>query len=87
MSAIGYIDFGFFGASGNGVGIVQDSGPAAARVFPQYADRNGWVFYGDILSPAINTRGEVADLGDFAGVDSLRQRRIRTARPASSSTR
>ena len=69
ISAVGYIDFGFFGASGNGVGIVQDSGPAAARAFPQYADRYGWVFLGDILSPAINTRGEVADLGDFAGID------------------
>ena len=69
MSSLGYIDFGFFGAGGNGVGIVQDSGPAAARVFPQYADRNGWVFYGDILAPAVNTRGEVADLGDFAGVN------------------
>jgi hypothetical protein len=68
MSALGYIDFGFFGASGNGVGIIQDSGPAAARIFPQYADRYGWVFVGDILSPAINTRGEVADLGDFAGI-------------------
>jgi hypothetical protein len=68
MSALGYIDFGFFGASGNGVGIVQDSGAAAARIFPQDADRYGWVFVGDILSPAINTRGEVADLGDFAGI-------------------
>jgi hypothetical protein len=74
MSALGYIDFGFFvpggnGAGGNGAGIVQDAGAPAARVFPQYADRYGWVFYGDILAPAINSRGEVADLGDFAGIN------------------
>jgi hypothetical protein len=69
MSAIGYIDFGFFVPSGIGAGIVQDSGAASARVFPQYADRNGWVFLGDILAPAVNTRGEVADLGEFAGID------------------
>jgi hypothetical protein len=35
--------------------------------FPQYAGKYGWVFLGDILSPAINTRGEVADLGDATG--------------------
>ena len=70
MSALGYVDFGFFGASGNGVGIVQDSGALARRVSSRSTpNRYGWVFLGDILAPAINTRGEVADLGDFAGVD------------------
>jgi hypothetical protein len=68
VSVAGYIDAGFFAASGNGVGIIQDSGPVASRYFPEYANRYGWVFVGDLLSPAINTRGEVADLGEFAGV-------------------
>ncbi|HXU81660.1 MAG TPA: outer membrane beta-barrel protein [Polyangia bacterium] len=62
----GYVDFGFFVPQGNGAGYVQDF--AHAR-FPQYADRFGWVFLGDILAPAVNTRGEVADLGDAPGVD------------------
>jgi len=64
----GYVDAGFFAAQGTGVGIIQDSGPVASRFFPEYANRYGWVFVGDILSPAINTRGEVADLGEFAGI-------------------
>jgi hypothetical protein len=68
VSVGGYIDAGFFAAGGNGVGLVQDSGPVATRYFPEYANRYGWVFVGDILSPAINTRGEVADLGEFAGI-------------------
>jgi hypothetical protein len=62
----GYVDFGFFAAQGNGAGYIQDFGHA---FYPEYADRFGWVFVGDILSPAINSRGEVADLGDAPGVD------------------
>jgi hypothetical protein len=62
----GYIDFGFFAAQGNGAGYVQDYGHA---VYPEYRDRYGWVFLGDILAPAVNSRGEVADLGDAPGVD------------------
>ena len=62
----GYIDFGFFAPSGNGAGYVQDFGHAS---FPQYAGQYGWVFLGDILATAVNSRGEVADLGDAPGVD------------------
>jgi hypothetical protein len=65
----GYVDIGFFIPEGNGSGIVQDSGPAAQRRFPQYTNQYGWVFMGDLLAPAINTRGEVADLGQFPGTD------------------
>jgi hypothetical protein len=60
----GYIDLGFFAAQGNGSGIVRDQ---ANVYFPQYAGQYGWVFLGDILAPAVNTRGEVADLGDATG--------------------
>jgi hypothetical protein len=68
MSSLGYIDFGFFVPSGTGAGIIQDAGPASARFFPQFADRYGWTFLGDILAQAVNTRGEPADLGEFAGI-------------------
>ncbi len=60
----GYLDLGFFATEGNGSGIVRDQGNVS---FPQYAGRYGWVFLGDILAPAINSRGEVADLGDATG--------------------
>ena len=59
----GYIDLGFFATEGNGSGIVRDEGH---MLFPQYSNY-GWLFYGDILSTAVNTRGEVADLGDATG--------------------
>jgi hypothetical protein len=62
----GYLDFGFFAPQGNGAGYVQDY---AHQIFPEYRDRFGWVFLGDILAPAVNSRGEVADLGDAPGVD------------------
>jgi hypothetical protein len=62
----GYVDLGFFVPSGNGAGYVQDFGHAT---FPEYAGRFGWVFVGDILAPAVNGRGEPADLGDAVGVD------------------
>jgi hypothetical protein len=61
LSWNGYVDFGFFLPLGNrGVGWVRDSNP---RQFPQYSNYS-WTFLGDILSTAINSRGEVADLGD-----------------------
>jgi hypothetical protein len=69
VTASGYVDFGFFAAQGNGTGVIQDLGPPAARYFPAYADRYGWVFLGDLLAPAVNSRGEAADLGDLPGVD------------------
>jgi hypothetical protein len=65
VTVFGYADLGFFVPQGNGAGYLQDHGNQA---FPELAGRYGWVFYGDILAPAINSRGEVADLGDAPGV-------------------
>jgi hypothetical protein len=63
----GYADVGFFAAQGDGSGFVQDLG--TPRAFPEYAGRYGWVFLGDLLAPAINSRGEPADLGSPPGAD------------------
>jgi hypothetical protein len=63
----GYIDFGFFAPSGSGAGYVQDYGHQILNMAPY--TRYSWVFLGDILAPAVNSRGEVADLGDAPGVD------------------
>jgi hypothetical protein len=65
----GYGDVGFFVPGGDGVGYVQDVGPMATRAFPQYFGLYDWVFLGDILAPAINSRGEPADLGNPPGVN------------------
>jgi hypothetical protein len=59
----GYIDLGFFVPQGDGSGYARDD---THTVLPQYAGQYGWVFWGDILAPAINSRGEVADLGTQA---------------------
>lgn len=67
VTVAGYVDFGFFATSGDGAGVVQDEGPN--RVFPQDANRYSWVFLGDLLAPAVNSRGEVASLGNFPGVN------------------
>src|SRR5580765_934223 len=65
LSWNGYVDFGFFVPIGNdGVGWVRDVGNVT---FPQYANYS-WTFLGDILSTAINSRGEVADLGNAPGL-------------------
>jgi hypothetical protein len=69
VTSSGYVDFGFFAAQGDGSGVVQDLGPAPARYFPQYMGAYGWVFLGDLLAPAVNSRGEPADLGDLVAVD------------------
>ena len=61
----GYVDFGFFVPQGDGSGYVQDYGHAR---YPNLSNYN-WVFLGDILAPAVNSRGEVADLGAAPGVD------------------
>jgi hypothetical protein len=70
----GYIDTGVFWVQGNGSGLRPDIGN---QVFPQYAGKvpDSWVFLGDPLSTAINSRGEPADTGDsravaFDSVDS-----------------
>jgi hypothetical protein len=56
----GYIDFGFFAPNGNGgVGWIRDVGHTH---LPQYSNY-GWTFLGDLLSTAVNSRGEAADLG------------------------
>ncbi|MEO5770028.1 MAG: hypothetical protein ABIS92_16860 [Polyangia bacterium] len=71
----GYIDFGLFVPQGNGSGYVQDVGHEKLNRAP-YNSYN-WVFLGDILAPAINTRGEAADLGNAPGVnrfDSINSR-------------
>lgn len=66
----GYADVGFFVPFGNhGAGTVPDVGSAAMRAFPNRAANYGWVFLGDPLATAINTRGEAADLGNLPGVD------------------
>jgi hypothetical protein len=69
----GYIDLGFFATQGDGSGTREDQGNV---IFPQYG-RNatfpngqyGWVFVGDLLAPAVNSRGEVADLGRLPGAE------------------
>jgi len=71
----GYVDFGFFVPQGNGAGYVQDYGHAILNQ-PPYTNYS-WVFLGDILAPAVNSRGEVADLGTAPGVarfDSIHSR-------------
>jgi hypothetical protein len=69
----GYADVGFFAAQGDGSGVVPDLGAPAMRAFPEYEPRYGWVFLGDLMAPAINTRGEPADLGgaDVGRVDLI----------------
>jgi hypothetical protein len=67
----GYVDLGYFVPQGDGSGYIEDFGHF---YFPQYDPLLypglgfGWVFLGDILAPAVNTRGEVADLGAAPGV-------------------
>jgi len=61
----GYVDFGFFVPQGDGSGYVQDYGHARYPNLSGYS----WVFLGDLLAPAVNSRGEVADLGSAPGVD------------------
>jgi hypothetical protein len=66
----GYADLGAFVTEGDGSGTRRDVGNA---IFPEESGF-GWVFYGDLLAPTVNSRGEVADLGDLPGTqrfDSL----------------
>jgi hypothetical protein len=65
LSWNGYVDFGYFAPVGNGgVGWVRDAGNV---VFPQYSNYS-WTFLGDLLATAVNTRGEVASLGNAPGI-------------------
>lgn len=61
----GYGDLGFFATQGDGSGFRRDAGH---DTFPDHS-QIGWVFYGDLLATMINSRGDVADLGDAPGVD------------------
>ncbi|HVT07347.1 MAG TPA: hypothetical protein VHO67_07805 [Polyangia bacterium] len=61
----GYVDFGYFAPIGNGgAGWIRDNANVA---FPQYSQYS-WVFLGDILGTPVNTRGEVASLGNTPGL-------------------
>jgi len=61
----GYGDVGLFAAGGDGSGFRRDIGHT---MFPEHREI-GWVFYGDLLATQINSRGDVADLGQAPGVD------------------
>ena len=57
----GYVDFGFFYVGGDGTGIRSDFGHLN---FPEYKDiSDSWVFMGDPLATAINSRGDPANTG------------------------
>jgi hypothetical protein len=56
----GYLDIGFFVPRGDGAGHQQDLGHL---IFPEHRSV-AWVFHGDPLSTAVNSRGEPADTGD-----------------------
>jgi hypothetical protein len=69
----GYGDLGFFATQGDGSGFRRDAG----HVLVPDRSPEAWVFYGDILAPQVNSRGEVADLGQAPGVqrfDSIHSR-------------
>jgi hypothetical protein len=61
----GYGDIGMFVTQGDGAGVRRDIGHV---MFPGRGEV-GWVFYGDLLATQINSRGDVADLGEVPGVD------------------
>ena len=65
----GYGDVGFFAVQGDGSGLRRD---VAHMMFPEHQDV-GWVFYGDLLATSVNSRGDVADLGELPGVDRADQ--------------
>jgi hypothetical protein len=61
----GYGDIGLFATQGDGTGFRRDIGH---EMFPS-RDNYGWVFYGDLLATQVNSRGDVAALGESPGVD------------------
>src|SRR4051812_30414381 len=63
LSIRGYADLGFFVPFGGGVGWVRDVGNMQ---YPQYSGFS-WTFLGDILAPAVNSRGEAASVGQEPG--------------------
>jgi hypothetical protein len=65
LSFNGYVDFGYFAPIGNGgVGWIRDAGNV---VFPQYKSYS-WTFLGDLLATPVNSRDEVASLGNAPGI-------------------
>jgi hypothetical protein len=69
LSINGYVDFGFFAPNGNhGIGFVEDY---SNKEFPNLHNYS-WTFLGDILSTAVNSRGEVASLGSAVGLERPR---------------
>jgi hypothetical protein len=73
----GYLDFGLFATTGNGAGTRVDE---AGIYFPEYAGTvpEGWVFMGDPLSTAVNSRGDPADTGESRAIlfDSIGNRGV-----------
>lgn len=72
----GYLDFGFFATTGDGAGTRREI-DFENVLFPEFDGIGppGWVFLGDPLSTAVNSRGEPADTGEsravvFDSVDS-----------------
>ncbi len=63
----GYLDFGFFWVAGNGSGVRPDTGHTVA---PELEGQllGSWVLVGDPLSTSINSRGDVADVGDARAI-------------------
>jgi hypothetical protein len=63
----GYVDFGFFFVQGDGRGIRTDLGHEA---LPEYADvvPDSWVFLGDPLATAINSRGDAPDVSESRAI-------------------
>jgi hypothetical protein len=63
----GYVDVGFFATTGDGSGIRED---LINSYFPEYAGKvpGSWVFMGDPLSTAVNSRGEPADTGESRAI-------------------
>jgi hypothetical protein len=61
----GYGDLGLFATEGDGSGFRRDIGH---KIFPGRSGV-GWVFYGDLLATPVNSRGDVADLGQAPGVN------------------
>jgi len=61
----GYGDVGMFSVQGDGTGFRRDIGHT---MFPAH-NNVGWVFYGDLLATQVNSRGDVADLGQAPGVN------------------
>jgi hypothetical protein len=63
----GYVDVGFFATTGNGAGTRSD---LIGTYFGEYIGiiPGSWVFMGDPLSTAVNSRGDVADTGESRAI-------------------